>query len=194
MEFAPPTAYVSDPLVYARKTAEAYLTRFAKPRPRALLLGMNPGPYGMAQTGVPFGEVSIVRDWMGIEGKVGSPDPVHPKRPIEGFDCARSEVSGRRLWGWAEERFGTPEAFFERMVVWNYCPLVFMEASGKIRTPEKLFADEREPLFQACDEALRARDQEVRERVLRHVGREQHDVVRHDRDGARRPDRRRDAG
>ncbi|MEM1448201.1 MAG: uracil-DNA glycosylase family protein [Planctomycetota bacterium] len=154
MEFAPPTAYVYDPLVYARKTAEAYLTRFAKPRPRALLLGMNPGPYGMAQTGVPFGEVSIVRDWMGIEGKVGSPDPVHPKRPIEGFDCARSEVSGRRLWGWAEERFGTPEAFFERMFVWNYCPLVFMEESGKNRTPDKLPATERDPLYAACDAAL----------------------------------------
>ncbi len=36
----------------------------------------------------------------------------HPKRPIEGFDCARSEVSGRRLWGWAALRFGSAETFF----------------------------------------------------------------------------------
>ncbi len=118
-------------------------------------MGMNPGPWGMAQTGVPFGEIGFVRDWLGIEGAVDAPPEEHPKRPIEGFDCARSEVSGRRLWGWAAERFGTPERFFERFFVWNYCPLVFMEESGRNRTPDKLPAAEREPLFAACDEALR---------------------------------------
>jgi single-strand selective monofunctional uracil DNA glycosylase len=109
----------------------------------------------MAQTGVPFGEIGLVRDWLGIVGTVDKPPSEHPKRPIEGFDCARSEVSGRRLWGWAKERFGSPERFFERFFVWNYCPLVFMEESGRNRTPDKLPAAEREPLFAACDEALR---------------------------------------
>jgi single-strand selective monofunctional uracil DNA glycosylase len=109
----------------------------------------------MAQTGVPFGEVNLVRDWMGITGKVSKPKPEHPKRPIVGFECTRSEVSGARLWGWAKERFGTAEKFFDRFFVVNYCPLVFMEDSGRNRTPDKLPAAERKPMFEACDRALR---------------------------------------
>ncbi|MEO0663077.1 MAG: uracil-DNA glycosylase family protein [Planctomycetota bacterium] len=153
--FAPPTTHVYDPLVYAEGPARAYVTRFAKAGVRALMLGMNPGPWGMAQTGVPFGEIAAVRDWMGIDEKVGKPPVEHPKRPIVGFDCERSEVSGRRLWGWAQEDYGDPEAFFETFFVWNFCPLVFMEESGKNRTPDKLPAAERDPLFEACDASLR---------------------------------------
>ncbi|MEL7371243.1 MAG: uracil-DNA glycosylase family protein [Myxococcota bacterium] len=154
LTFAPPTTHVYNPLEYARVPHEKYLRQFEGPR-EILMLGMNPGPWGMAQTGVPFGEVALVRDWMGIQGKVGKPAPEHPKRPIEGFSCARSEVSGARLWGWAKETFGEAEAFFSRFYVANYCPLVFMEESGKNRTPDKLPADERAPLEAICDEALR---------------------------------------
>jgi single-strand selective monofunctional uracil DNA glycosylase len=154
LEFGPPVAYVYNPLVYARRSAERYLERFARPGPEALFLGMNPGPFGMAQTGVPFGEVAMVRDWMGIEEPVGRPQNEHPKRPILGFDCPRSEVSGARVWGWARERFGPPEEFFARFFVWNYCPLVFLEEGGRNRTPDKLPAAERGSLFEACDRAL----------------------------------------
>jgi len=155
LEFGEPVTHVYNPLRYARRPHTAYIERFARRRPEALLLGMNPGPWGMAQTGVPFGEVASVRDWLGIEERVERPSPEHPKRPIQGFACERSEVSGRRLWGWAQKRFPSPEAFFERFFIWNYCPLVFMEESGKNRTPDKLPAAEREPLFAACDTALR---------------------------------------
>jgi single-strand selective monofunctional uracil DNA glycosylase len=110
----------------------------------------------MAQTGVPFGEVSLVRDWLGVSGEVTRPDPEHPKRRIEGFLCKRSEVSGARLWGWAQTRFGTPERFFQRFFVANYCPLVFMEESGRNFTPDKLPAAARETLFALCDRALAA--------------------------------------
>ncbi len=156
LEFKDPVTCVYDPLTYARASAEAYLERFAKPGPEALFLGMNPGPYGMVQTGVPFGEVAMARDWLDLERPVKRPKIEHPKRPIQGYACTRSEVSGRRLWGWAEERFGTPEKFFERFFVWNYCPLAFMEESGKNRTPDKLPRIEREPLEAICDEALTA--------------------------------------
>ena len=156
LEFGAPVTHVYDPLVYARQPHEVYLARYARPGIEALLVGMNPGPFGMAQTGVPFGEVTLVREWLGIEGRVAKPEREHPARPIEGFACKRSEVSGARLWGWARARFGVPAEFFARFFVWNYCPLVFMEASGKNRTPDKLPAAEREPLFAACDEALRA--------------------------------------
>ncbi|HTV17166.1 MAG TPA: uracil-DNA glycosylase family protein [Polyangiaceae bacterium] len=145
-----------NPLRYARAPHEAYLTRFGAAPKQVVLLGMNPGPFGMAQTGVPFGDVAMVRDWLGIHAEVGTPAHVHEKRPVLGFACARREVSGQRLWGWARERFGTPERFFERFFVVNYCPLAFIEASGKNRTPDKLPLAERQPLFAACDEALAA--------------------------------------
>lgn len=155
LRFGRPTACVYNPLVYARRPHEAYLDRYAVPGIDALLVGMNPGPWGMAQTGVPFGEVGLVRDFLGIDERVDRPLVEHPRRPIEGFGCTRSEVSGRRFWGWARDRYRTPRRFSRAMFVTNYCPLVFMERSGRNRTPDKLPAREREPLFAACDEALR---------------------------------------
>ncbi len=155
LEFALPVAYVYNPLSYAWDAHAQYLERWGAGRKEVLLLGMNPGPFGMAQTGVPFGDVAMVRDWLGISAPVGKPSKEHPKRPIAGFDCPRSEVSGSRLWGWARDRFGSPDRFFARFFVSNYCPLAFLEASGKNRTPDKLSAAEREPLLRLCDEALR---------------------------------------
>lgn len=170
LKFMPPVAYVYNPLDYARAPHEDYLRRYAASPKGALFLGMNPGPFGMAQTGVPFGDVAMVRDWLGVRGAVAVPDSTHPKRPIQGFDCARAEVSGTRLWGWAAARYGTPERFFERYFVHNYCPLSFMEASGRNLTPDKLPAHEREPLFEACDAALRGIVKALRPRVLIGVG------------------------
>ncbi|MCB9906007.1 MAG: single-stranded DNA-binding protein [Planctomycetes bacterium] len=170
LEFAPPVTHVYNPLVHARRSAEEYLRRYAKPGVEAVWLGMNPGPFGMAQTGVPFGEVALVRDWIGIDEKVDKPADEHPKRPIQGFDCPRSEVSGRRVWSWAKARFGDPDAFFARFFVWNYCPLVFMEESGKNRTPDKLPAEEREPLYAACDLALHRMIEHLRPRMVIGVG------------------------
>jgi single-strand selective monofunctional uracil DNA glycosylase len=92
---------------------------------------------------------------MGIEAPVGTPDPVHPKRPVTGFACTRSEVSGRRLWGWARENFGAASAFFKRFFVANYCPLMFIGQTGVNLTPDKLRKSEGRPLFAACDRALR---------------------------------------
>lgn len=155
LRFGPPVDTVYNPLIYARAPWEAYLERYARRGVDAVLVGMNPGPFGMAQTGVPFGEVEAVRSFLGIEARVGRPKKQHPKRPIQGFACTRSEVSGKRVWGWVERRFATPEAFFARFFIANYCPLVFMEDSGRNRTPDKLPAAEREPLFSACDQALR---------------------------------------
>lgn len=156
LHFGPPVACVYDPLVYARTGWDAYCHRYGEGPREVLLVGMNPGPFGMAQVGVPFGEVALVRDWLGIRTAIGQPPLLHPKRPVDGFDCSRSEVSGARVWGWARDRFGTPAAFFERFFILNYCPLVFMEASGRNLTPDKLARAERGPLFAACDAALLA--------------------------------------
>jgi single-strand selective monofunctional uracil DNA glycosylase len=155
LPFAAPVTHVYNPLEYARRSHEAYLSRYGSGRRRVLLVGMNPGPFGMAQTGVPFGDVTMVRDFLGIEAPVGKPHIEHPKRLVLGFDCPRAEVSGTRLWGWVRDRFGTADAFFRHFFVANYCPLVFMEETGRNRTPDNLPAHERLPLFAACDEALR---------------------------------------
>jgi single-strand selective monofunctional uracil DNA glycosylase len=96
----------------------------------------------------------MVRDFLGIEGPVGKPPVEHPRRPIAGFACHRSEVSGTRFWGWASHRFGTAEHFFERVYVANWCPLVFMNESGANVPPDKLTAVECMPLFRACNVAL----------------------------------------
>ena len=154
LTFGPPTACVYNPLDYARAPAELYLEKAGACRKEVVFLGMNPGPWGMAQTGVPFGTVNQVRDWLRIEAPVARPPGEHPKRPILGFQVQRQEVSGNRFWGWARDRFETPGRFFERFFVANYCPLVFMEQTGRNRTPDKLPAAERDELFAHCDQAL----------------------------------------
>lgn len=170
LRFGPPVAHVYNPLIYAAEAHIEYLERYCRPGTEVLLLGMNPGPWGMAQTGVPFGEVSLVRNWLGIRDGVNCPRAEHPKRPIQGFACRRSEVSGQRLWGWAQDRFGTPEAFFARFFVWNYCPLAFLEDSGRNRTPDRLPAKERKPLFQVCDRALAEITGYIRPSIVLGVG------------------------
>jgi single-strand selective monofunctional uracil DNA glycosylase len=154
LRFASPVTHVYNPLEYAWNAWQEYLDRFATAPKRVVFLGMNPGPWGMAQTGVPFGEVAAVRDWMGITARIGVPAVIHEKRPVQGLECPRSEVSGRRLWGLMMDRFGDAPSFFQDHFVANYCPLVFMGETGKNITPDKLPAAERNPLFAACDRFL----------------------------------------
>lgn len=154
LRFGAPVTHVYNPLTYAWAAHEEYLRRYAKGPKKVVFFGMNPGPFGMAQTGVPFGEIAAVRDWLKITAPIRKPDAEHPKRPVLGFDCKRSEVSGRRLWGLFAERFGTPEAFFAEHFVANYCPLGFYEISGCNRTPDKLPAREITPVIAACDRHL----------------------------------------
>lgn len=151
LRFGRPVTHVYNPLEYARAPYRLYLERYATGQKRVLFFGMNPGPFGMSQTGIPFGEISAVRDWLGIEASVGRPSPEHPKRPITGFACTRSEVSGARLWGLWKSLFGTPARFFSWGFVVNYCPLVFMEESGRNLTPDKLSPKERANLYAPCD-------------------------------------------
>jgi len=155
LRFGPSVSFVYNPLRYAWPAHEIYLRRFGNGHKRVVFLGMNPGPFGMAQTGVPFGEVAAVRDWLGINASIAKPAREHPKRPVEGFSCPRSEVSGQRLWGLFAARFGRAENFFREHFVANYCPLAFLELSGRNLTPDKLPSREAERLHAACDEHLR---------------------------------------
>lgn len=155
LTFTAPVTHVYNPLSYAWNAHAEYLRRFGPGRKRVVFLGMNPGPFGMVQTGVPFGEIVAVRDWMKISAPIMPPAAAHPKRPIQGYDCPRSEVSGRRLWKLFAERFGTPERFFAGHFVANYCPLAFLSVSGSNVTPDKLNPAERARLAVICDEHLR---------------------------------------
>jgi len=154
LRFGAPVAYVYNPLVYAWEPHLDYIRRYGAGRKRVVFVGMNPGPWGMAQTGVPFGEVDAVREWLGIVGNVERPVCEHPKRPVSGLDCSRSEVSGRRLWGLFRARFQTPERFFAGHFVLNYCPLLFVEEGGRNRPPDKLPRNEQRELFAACNRHL----------------------------------------
>jgi single-strand selective monofunctional uracil DNA glycosylase len=155
LKFAAPVAHVYNPLTYARQAHEEFLRRFGAGRKRVVFLGMNPGPFGMVQTGIPFGEIAAVRDWLKITALIEKPAAEHAKRPILGYDCPRSEVSGRRLWKLFSERFGSPEKFFAEHFVANYCPLAFLSVTGSNVTPDKLSKTERARLEMICDEHLR---------------------------------------
>lgn len=170
LRFAEPVAYVYNPLDYAWEMHCEFLSRYGQGQREIVFLGMNPGPWGMAQTGVPFGEVAAVRDWMGLSGQVEKPRLEHPKRLVEGLACTRSEVSGARLWGWAQQRFGSAESFFQNMFVSNYCPLVFMLESARNHTPDKLLAAERSRLSEICDQALRRTIEVLQPRMIIGIG------------------------
>lgn len=154
LDFHAPVRYVYHPLVYARTGHEEYLRKFGGSAKRVVFLGMNPGPWGMAQTGVPFGEVAAVRDWMGIMQPIAHPRIEHPRVRVSGFDCQRSEVSGNRLWGLMQRRFGSAGEFFRDHFVANYCPLLFLDASGRNITPDRIHGRDRDTLMQICDAHL----------------------------------------
>ncbi|MDR2430191.1 MAG: single-stranded DNA-binding protein [Puniceicoccales bacterium] len=168
----PPAAYIYNPLEYARAAHEEYLARYATAPKRILFLGMNPGPYGMAQTGVPFGEVNAVRDFLHINTPIGAPSRAHPAKPVQGFHCPRSEVSGRRLWALIARHFGTAENFFRDHYVHNHCPLLFLDdtARGKNVTPEQLPREQRAALTTHCDAFLRVLVARLRIRHLVAIG------------------------
>lgn len=161
--FASPVESVYDPLEYAWEAFAEYVRRFGGLRGRTLFLGMNPGPWGMAQTGIPFGEVETVNNWLKITAPIGKPEREHPKYPVSGYQCGRSEVSGRRLWGLFRGKSASAEDFFTRHFVVNYCPLLFIASkllkngrkSACNLTPDKLSVSERAALYEICDENLR---------------------------------------
>jgi single-strand selective monofunctional uracil DNA glycosylase len=150
LRFAPPVTHVYNPLEYARKPYLQYCQRYGTPAKEIVLIGMNPGPWG----------------------------GMHPKRPVLGFDCTRSEVSGKRLWGWAQRNFETPARFFSRFFVANYCPLQFIESSGRNRTPNQLRKDEKTVLLAACDKALKRTIEYLKPRFVIGVGKFAQDRAR----------------
>ena len=170
LDFSSQVDWIYNPLQYAWAAHSQYINRYLKSSCDVLFLGMNPGPWGMAQTGVPFGEIRAVSQWLKIDAPIGRPECEHPKRPVQGLACTRSEISGKRLWGLFQERFIDPDAFFESHFVTNYCPLVFMESTARNLTPDKLPLVLKKPLEVVCDRFLCEMLEAVRPRWLVGIG------------------------
>lgn len=163
-------AYILNPLEYAWERHLDYLERHATAKVEAVFLGMNPGPWGMAQTGVPFGSPDLVREFLGISGPVRPVTRTHESRAIVGFEGDRTEVSGQRLWGGVRQCFGTPAAFFARFFVLNYCPLVLQSETGSNVTPDKVPGALLGDAFAACDAHLAAALRILRPKTVIGVG------------------------
>lgn len=170
LTFPEPVTHTYNPLEYAWEPHTQYLQKYGSGTKRVLFMGMNPGPYGMAQTGIPFGEIDHVRDWLKISGPVSKPESEHPKRPVTGFDCTRSEVSGKRLWGLFAEKFTSAESFFADHFIANYCPLVWMKDTGANLTPDKLPASSLVPVEEACQAHIQTLITELQPEFLIGVG------------------------
>ena len=170
LKFSGPVTHTYLTIDYAREGYEGYLRKFGDSKKKVLLLGMNPGPFGMAQTGVPFGEISAVRDWMGLNPEIGKPQNEHPKRRITGMNCPNSEVSGRRLWGLFSGKFPNATDFFNDHLVINFCPLVWMKDTGANLTPDKIKAAEMDTVDAACHRHLRRLIETLEPKFLIGVG------------------------
>ncbi|XP_071451729.1 single-strand selective monofunctional uracil DNA glycosylase-like isoform X1 [Hetaerina americana] len=154
LKFTSPVSYVYNPLDYAFHLHSMFVKKYCDSTKRLLFLGMNPGPWGMAQTGIPFGEVSMVRDWFELNAVVGRPLREHPQRLVRGLSCHRSETSGRRFWGLLRRICSTPECALANAVVYNHCPLLLLSESGRNITPAELKKEQLDLIRKPCDAAL----------------------------------------
>ncbi|XP_018405230.1 PREDICTED: single-strand selective monofunctional uracil DNA glycosylase [Cyphomyrmex costatus] len=152
--FPPSIQYIYNPLEYASETHAMYVRKYCTGTKKILFVGMNPGPWGMSQTGVPFGEINMVRDWLKISGPVNKPSKEHPDRKVIGFQCTRSEVSGLRLWSLFRDLCEIPENFFRYAYMHNYCPLAFMDDKARNITPAEIKGEGQRILHEACDKSL----------------------------------------
>ncbi len=153
LESEPAVAHIYAPLEYANQVHQAYIRKFAGLGSKTLLLGLNPGPFGMGQTGIPFGATAIVREFLGLRGfEILQPGDTHHKRPIEGLGFKRQEISGTRLWRGLGEFLGAAEDIHRSVFLMNHCPLLFLEASGRNLTPDRLKGEAAAEMLSACDE------------------------------------------
>ena len=148
---------VYNPLAYAWEPHRAYLELASGEGAKTLLLGMNPGPHGMGQMGIPFAATSVVRDLLKITNlDVGQPRTPHPKRPISGLDWPKEEVSGTRLWGLLANEYGSAESIFKSVFLLNHCPLMLFSGERATNiTPDRITGPTTKALLERCDEHLR---------------------------------------
>lgn len=163
--------YVYNPVDYAYAGYSRYVRKYLKSSKKILFVGLNPGPYGMCQTGIPFGDVSTVKEWMELEMDISKPLDECPKKPVDGLKCTTVEQSGKRFWGFFKKKCGAADNFFRNAFVINYCPIAFFDRSGKNVTPNELEVSSREELEKICDEYLEKVVEMVKCEIIICVGR-----------------------
>ena len=78
---------VYNPLMYAWGIHEEFIRLSGGHGAKTILMGMNPGPHGMGQMGIPFAATSVVRELLGISGiDVGKPAGKKYKKTIQAFN------------------------------------------------------------------------------------------------------------
>lgn len=148
--------YVYNPLKYAWGVHQRYIQISGDGGAKTVMLGMNPGPHGMGQMGIPFAATSMVRNVLGISGiPVEQPSFPHPRRPVIGLEYPREEVSGTRIWGLLSETYGSSDRIFEKVFLVNHCPLMLLDGErGTNVTPDKISGNTARRLLRRCDEHL----------------------------------------
>lgn len=154
LSFNSPVQYVYNPVEYAYDMHAAFIKRYCQSEKKILLLGMNPGPWGMVQTGIPFGEINMVKEWYQIEAKINKPAIECPQREVMGLDCHRSEISGKRLYEYFKKVSHTPDNFFKNTYLYNYCPLALLQRGGNNFTPSSLKGAIKKELEEYCNDSL----------------------------------------
>jgi single-strand selective monofunctional uracil DNA glycosylase len=109
-----------------------------------LVFGLNPGPYGMAQTGIPFTDLKRLREHLprlakGLERRGCSLAGVGlAPRSLRPYLSRTFESSAVRVYRFLSRGWGSAEDGWRSVVVANPCSLLFMDAAGENRTPADL--------------------------------------------------------
>lgn len=145
-----------NPLMYAWDVHEEYLRRMGGLGAQTVMLGMNPGPHGMGQMGIPFAATSVVRELLGISDiQVNQPEIPDDRRPVIGLDYHKEEVSGTRLWGLLQKQYGDAETIASHVFLVNHCPLMLFSGPRATNiTPDKIGGKTAKTLLERCDEHL----------------------------------------
>ncbi|EDV91549.1 single-strand selective monofunctional uracil-DNA glycosylase [Drosophila grimshawi] len=177
-ELPPNLSCTYNPVDYAAALHCAYLRHFLTKPKRVIFIGMNPGPNGMGQTGVPFGNIRTVREMMQLSGEVRQPPVLHPKRAVDGLNCQIEEPSGVRLWGLIERLAdGSLDTFAQQCFVHNFCPLAFFDEAGRNITPSELKGVHKQQIRDMCLGALEQQLQLLRPQIVVAVGDYVHTVL-----------------
>lgn len=136
---------VVNPGSYGERWHARFRRTYPLRRNPLLFCGLNPGPYGMAQTGVPFTDLKRLRaelprlaTELEATGSALVPPGLAPA-PLRPFLTRTFESSSVRVYRFLALVRETAEAALRDVVFVNPCPLLFVERrSGENRTPADL--------------------------------------------------------
>ncbi|XP_073819638.1 uncharacterized protein isoform X2 [Musca autumnalis] len=130
---------IYNPLDYdAAKIHKDYLKRYLKGPKRVLFVTMNPASHGELQTGIPFGHMPTIREYMKLKSTIiDSPVP-HPSEDEE----QERENNSIYFWQMIREIFYSQNfflsKFFQQRFVHSFCPLAFIDGEKQFVTLENL--------------------------------------------------------